>query len=324
MRRRRSKQDMKRFGNLFERIIDIDNIKLAHKNARKGKTHYTEVKMVDADVEKYCLQIKEQLGAKTFTTSEYERFIKHDKGKTREIYKLPYFPDRIVQHALMQIVEPIWRGTLIADTYQSIKGRGIHKCLPKVKYAVQADKVKYYMQLDVKKFYPSINNEIMKTIVRRKIKCKDTLWLVDDIIDSCDGIPIGNYVSQYLGNMYLSKLDHIMKENQRVKHYYRYCDDILILHDDKHYLHKLLLVVKKELSDVGLKLKDNYSINKITNKDGIDFLGYVTYPQKTLIRKTIKRNAIKKYSNKNYHSYDGWLLHCNGHNLQRTLRRINT
>lgn len=309
---------MKRYGNLFERIVDIDNIKLAHKNARKGKTHYDEVKMVDADIEKYCLEIQVQLKTKEYTTSEYTMFIKNDKGKDREIYKLPYFPDRIVQHALMQIVEPVWKGTLIADTYQSIKGRGIHKCLPKVKHAIRVDGVKYYMQLDVHKFYPSIDNSIMKQVIRRKIKCRDTLWLIDDIIDSCEGLPIGNYISQYLGNMYLSKLDHTMKESLSVEHYYRYCDDILILHNNKKELHNLLSIVREELSNIGLKLKDNYSINKTS--EGVDFLGYVIYPHKTLIRKTIKKRAHDTYSAKNYHSYDGWLLHCNGYNLQRKLR----
>lgn len=309
---------MKRYGNLFERIVDIDNIKLAHKNARKGKTHYDEVNMVDSDVESYCLEIQRLLVSKEYTTSDYIMFIKNDKGKDREIYKLPYFPDRIVQHALMQIVEPIWKGTLIADTYQSIKGRGIHRCLPKIKHAVRVDRMQYYMQLDVKKFYPSVDNEIMKEVVRRKIKCKDTLWLIDNIIDSCEGIPIGNYVSQYLGNMYLSKLDHKIKECLGIKYYYRYCDDILILHNDKKELHNLLFVVRKELANIGLKLKSNYSINKTS--EGVDFLGYVIYPHKTLIRKTIKKRAHDTYSTKNYHSYDGWLLHCNGHNLQRKLR----
>lgn len=117
----------------------MDNIRLAHKNARKGKTAYPEVKMVDADITKYCYEIQRLLTTKEFTTAEYEMFVKKDKGKLREIYKLPYFPDRIVQHAIMQVVEPIWRGTLIADTYQSIKGRGVHKVLPKVIRAVQVE-----------------------------------------------------------------------------------------------------------------------------------------------------------------------------------------
>ena len=304
---------MKRHGNLWHKIVDIENIKLAHKNARKGKTHYDEVQMVDADIEVYCLEIKRLLESKEYTTSEYTVFTKNDKGKDREIYKLPYFPDRIVQHALMQVVEPIWKGTLIADTYQSIKGRGIHKCLPKVKRAVQVDGMEYYLQMDVKKFYPSIDNEVLRSVVRHKIKCIDTLWLIDDIIYSSIGIPIGNYVSQYLGNLYLSRLDHLIKEVHGVRHYYRYCDDILVLSNSKEELHKLLLATKAELGRVNLRLKYNYQVSKTT--EGIDFLGYVVYTVKVLLRKSIKHRLVRFYSVKNSPSYNGWLTHCNGRNL---------
>ncbi len=127
---------MKRYGNLFEKIVDIDNIKLAHKNARKGKSGYKDVQVVNADIDRFCKNIQELLISKKFNTAEYVMFTKNDKGKIREIYKLPYYPDRIIQHAIMQVVEPIWKKTLITDTYQSIKGRGVHKVLPKIKKAV--------------------------------------------------------------------------------------------------------------------------------------------------------------------------------------------
>ena len=118
---------MKRYGNLFHKITDIENIKLAHKNASKGKGKYKEVKMVNSDIDYYCNQIKEMLDNKTFKNSPYTMMKKNDKGKIREIHKLPYYPDRIIHHAIMQVLEPIWKKTLIPNTYQSIKGRGIHK-----------------------------------------------------------------------------------------------------------------------------------------------------------------------------------------------------
>ena len=110
---------MKRIGNLYHLIYDIENIKLAHENARKGKAHYKEVKLVDSDVDYYCNLIHEMLVNKTFVNSPYEVFTKVDKGKEREIYKLPYFPDRIVHHAILQVLEPIWKKTFINNTYQS-------------------------------------------------------------------------------------------------------------------------------------------------------------------------------------------------------------
>ena len=129
---------MKRIGNLYHKIHDIENIKLAHKNARKGKTHYTEVKEVDNNIDYYCNLILVMLVNKTFKNSKYETFIKNDKGKDRTIYKLPYFPDRIIHHAILQVLEPIWKKTFIKNTHQSIKCRGVHNAKRDVLKAIQA------------------------------------------------------------------------------------------------------------------------------------------------------------------------------------------
>lgn len=310
---------MKRYGNLFNSICDIENIKLAHKNARKKKTHYKEVKQVDSDVDYYCNQIRQMLIDKTFVNSPYEIFTKKDKGKTREIYKLPYFPDRIIHHAIVQVVERIWKNTLITDTYQSIKGRGLHKAIKKIKYRLHtSDEPLYYLKLDIKKYYPSINNNKLKETIRNKIKCKDTLWLLDIIIDSTVGVPIGNYLSQYFGNLYVSKIDHEMKETYRLKDYYRYCDDIVAIHRNKSVLHKVKSTVRYRLQDLDLELKTSYCVRPID--EGLDFLGVVMYNKHTLIRKKIKLNYAlrlrEEYNLRVIASYNGWLLMCNSYNLR--------
>lgn len=221
----------------------MENLYLAHKNARKGKAHYTEVKMVDSNPDYYLRQIHEMLKNKTYKTSPYEIFTKIDKGKEREIYKLPYYPDRIVHWAIVQIIEPIWMKTFIYDTYSSLKGRGIHKGLLRLHKAMKdKENTQYCLKFDIKKFYPSINHRILKQIIRKKIKDKDLLWLLDSIIDSVEGetnVPIGNYLSQYFGNLYLTYFDHWLKEEKKVKYYFRYCDDCVILHHDKAFLHQL-------------------------------------------------------------------------------------
>ena len=306
---------MKRHGNLFEKITNIDNIKLAHKNASKGKSRYDEVIMVNRDIDWYCTEIQRLLASKEFTTSEYITFKRMDKGKERTMYKLPYFPDRIIQHAILQILEPIWKRSLIADTYQSIKGRGLHKCISKVKKAVRTNDIRYYTQLDVSKFYPSIDNEVLKRTIRRKVKCKGTLWLLDDIVDSTVGVPIGNYISQYFGNLYLSDIDHKLKEIYGASHYYRYCDDIVILDSSKEVLHPLVEVVRNELANIGLQLKPSYKVCKITERTGLDFLGYVVYSNRVLIRNRIKVGAKLATTDERICSYTGWLTHCDGYNL---------
>ena len=235
---------MKRYGNLYPKVYDMDNLILAHQNAKKGKGWYKEVQMVDADPEHYLKLLQEMLINKTYKTSDYQTFIKHDSGKDREIFKLPYFPDRICQWAIMQIIEPILLNNFTTDTYSAIPGRGIHLCLNKLNQALQHDvpASQYCLKLDGKKFYPSINHDILKKKYRRLFKDQDLLWLIDEIIDSTEGekgIPIGNYLSQYSGNFYFSEFDHWIKEVKRVKHYFRYMDDIVILGRSKEELHQL-------------------------------------------------------------------------------------
>jgi hypothetical protein len=173
--------------------------------------------------------------------------------------------------------------------------------------------------MDIEKFYPSIDQDIMKQIVRRKIKCKDTLWLLDDIIDSSDkGLPIGNYISQYLGNLYLSKLDHTMKEDLQVKYYYRYCDDIVVLSNDKGVLHVLCKYAEDVLKELQVRLKKDYRVHPV--EVGVDLLGYVISTAKVQVRSNIKRSILTRYSAKSAPSYDGVLCHCNGYGLKIRLK----
>ena len=146
---------MKKFGYLYEKIYDLDNIALAHKNARKHKTKYAEVRKIDSNPKKYFLAIQNMLKNKTYKNSEYKIITrKMDNGKIREIYKLPYFPDRIIHHAIMQVVNLFWFKSLIRDTYSSIKGRGIHDGVRRIKKALlDKDNTKYCLKMDVKKYY---------------------------------------------------------------------------------------------------------------------------------------------------------------------------
>jgi hypothetical protein len=281
--------------------------------------------MVDSNPEFYFQQIHEMLKNKTFENSKYEIFKRTFGKKERVICKLPYFPDRIIHHCIMQVLEPIWRKTLIRDTYSSIKGRGLHDGVRRMKKALKdKSNTTYCLKADVKKFYPSVSNEIMKAVIRKKIKCKDTLWLLDTIIDSIPGLPIGNYLSQYLGNLFLSSVDHIVKEVCKVKYYFRYCDDIIFLSESKQKLRKTLVVILQELKKLNLLLKENYQIFPVDSR-GIDFLGYRFFHQYALLRKSIVVNLKNKILNiKENHqsmsvteilnglmSYYGWLKHGN-------------
>jgi RNA-directed DNA polymerase len=293
---------MKRYGNLYSKIYNIENIRLAHHNARKGKKHYDEVKLVDANPDFYFEQIHRMLKDKTFRNSKYHVFKRKFGNKEREIFKLPYFPDRIIHHCIMQVLEPIWKKTLIRDTYSSIKGRGLHDGVRRVKQALKdVAGTQYCLKLDIKKFYPSVDHDVLKQIIRKKIKCIDTLWLLDEIIDSTSGVPIGNYLSQYFGNIYLSSLDHFVKEHYKAKHYFRYCDDIVILAQNKQRLRRTLMGIIWYCKEIKLTLKGNYQIFPVDNR-GIDFLGYRFFHDYVLLRKSI----VKRFKEKIFSINNSW------------------
>lgn len=245
--------------------------------------------MVDADPEAYLGRIQAMLRDKTFCNSTYKVFTKRGRRKDRVIHKLPYYPDRIVHHCIVQILEPIWMAGFISDTLACIKGRGIHKGAGKIKHALRNDPegTRYCLKLDVKKFYPSLDHDVLKGILSGKIKDPDVMWLLGHIIDSTEtGVPIGNYLSQYFGNVYLSGLDHWAKELLRQKYYVRYCDDIVILGPDKTGLHETRRAIETYMRQrLKLSLKGNWQIFPVAIR-GIDFLGYRFYPGYTLLRKT--------------------------------------
>ena len=327
---------MKRKGYLYEKIYALDNLKLAHKNARKGKGWYQEVQQIDKDEEAYLIQLQEMLINKTYKTSEYETFLKTDGIKEREIYKLPYFPDRICQWAILQVIEPFIIKALTDDTFSAIPGRGIHDAFYKVKRVVQSDipNCQYCLKLDVKKYYPSIDHNVLKMKFRRLFKDPDLLWLLDEIISSTPGetgIPIGNYLSQYAGNFYLSDFDHWIKEVMRVKYYFRYMDDIVIFGQTKEELHQLRRQIAAYLQvNLKLTIKENWQIFP-TYIRGVDFVGYRVFLNYVLLRKStckafkskmlkIKRKVMRGVEMNfsewcGIYSYKGWLLHCNSYRL---------
>ena len=215
--------------------------------------------MVNADEDKYLYEIQKMLINHTFKTSEYTIFKKKDTGKERTIFKLPYYPDRIVQWAIIQVIEPYLLKYFTLDTYSAIPGRGIHYGVKKIKKQMRyhKDDCRYCLKLDVRKFYPSIDRDVLKQQYRRMFKDPELLWLIDEIIDSppedTTGVPIGNYLSQYSGNLYLATFDHWIKEVKRVKFYHRYMDDIVVFGRSKEELRSLFADIKIYLSD-NLKL----------------------------------------------------------------------
>ncbi len=314
---------MKRIGNLYNEICSIQNLELADQKARKGKKDQYGIKLHDRNRESNIAWLHLSLINKTYKTSEYVTF-KVYEPKEREVFRLPYFPDRITHHAIMNVLEAVFVANFTADTYSCIKGRGIHAAARAVQNALQdKEGTVYCLKLDIKKFYPNIDHDVLKSLLSRKFKDKNLLWLLSEIIDSAPGLPIGNYLSQYFANFYLSYFDHWLKEQKAIRYYFRYADDLVILSPSKQHLHQLLSDIRIYLaSNLKLEIKGNYQVFPVAAR-GIDFVGYRFYHTHTLLRKSIKKNfarmLAKRKNAASIASYYGWAKHCNSKHLLKKL-----
>lgn len=325
---------MKRHGNLWEKIISKDNLELAYERSRKHKSSFLAVRRFAHNSEEKLEKIRQSLINKTFHTAKYNEK-KVFEPKERIIYVLPYSPDRIVQHALMNVLIPIFEKLFITDSYACIKGRGQHKGSKRCMEFVR--KNKYCLKCDIRKFYPSINQNILMSLLKRKIKCENTLWLLEDIVFSFNGgknVPIGNLTSQWFGNLYLTELDRFIKQELKIKCYLRYCDDFCLFGDDKKHLHYCKNEIEKFLTD---RLDLSFSKSDIfKTSQGVDFLGYRHFNNYILLRKSTSKRIIKrikklpeklKYGTIGIDCYRstiastyGWLKHANTYNLQKKLK----
>lgn len=359
--------------DLFNSICSMDNLYRAYQNAKSGKGWYKEVKQIEKRPFYYLAGLQYMLKNHLFKTSEYEIFILNEGKKKRDVYKLPFFPDRIAQWAILQVIEPFLVANMTADTYSAIPGKGIQPIVNDLRGYYKTKRVdgkkksvwvpsillsdeentRYCYKIDLHHYYQSINHEVLKQKFRKVFKDPELLWLLDEIADSINtateedlielslsgeievdpntGIPIGNYMSQYSGNFYLSSFDHWVKEELHVKHYYRYMDDVVIFASSKEELHEIHRKVTAYTRDyLRLNIKGNYQIFP-TKVRGVDFVGYRFFGEYTLLRKSTainfkrKMRACRKKMENNipptysewcsFNSYKGWLGNCDSYRL---------
>lgn len=361
--------------DLFNSICSMDNLYRAYQNAKSGKGWYKEVKQIEKRPFYYLAGLQYMLKNHLFKTSEYEIFILNEGKKKRDVYKLPFFPDRIAQWAILQVIEPFLVANMTTDTYSAIPGKGIQPIVNDLRGYYKTKRVdgkkksvwvpsillsdeentRYCYKIDLHHYYQSINHEVLKQKFRKVFKDPELLWLLDEIADSINtateedlielslsgeievdpntGIPIGNYMSQYSGNFYLSSFDHWVKEELHVKHYYRYMDDVVIFASSKEELHEIHRKVTAYTRDyLHLNIKGNYQIFP-TKVRGVDFVGYRFFGEYTLLRKSTainskrKMRACRKKMENNipptysewcsFNSYKGWLGNCDSYRLSK-------
>lgn len=296
---------MKRYNDIYEKIIDKQNIINAIFKASKRKKKRMSVRKVLDNIDYYAEEIQNMLINQTYKPSPsiVTRIYDGARKKERIIYKPKFYPGQIIHWAVMLQIENILKKRMYYYSCASIRGKGTEFGIKATEKAMLNKKMKYCLKMDVKKFYPSIDKEILKAKFRRVFKDKQLLWLLDVIIDGNgqgEGVPIGNYTSQWFANFFLTDLDNYIKENLKVKHYIRYMDDMVIFHSNKRELHKIKNCIEQFLFREHLSLKENWQISNI-NVEFVDFLGYRFYRDRITIRDTnflrIKRR-IKKISNK--------------------------
>ena len=291
---------MKTHNRLIERIASFDNLLLAARKARKGKRSNAATLRFDFELEKNLLRLERLLAGGQWHPGFYRDFWVFDP-KHRLISAAPY-PDRVVHHAVCNVVEPLFERSFIHDSYACRRGKGTHAAVDR--YTAFARKNRFVLKCDVAKYFPSIDHEILMEKMARRVRCRPTLDLIDRIVASRTdlghaayfagddlftpyqrpkGIPIGNLTSQFLANVYLDGFDHHVKETLRCRHYIRYVDDWVVFGDSKAWLGEIKDRMEEYLAGLRLRLHPKKTrVYRVS--EGVAFLGYRVFPDHRLLK----------------------------------------
>lgn len=302
---------MKRYGNLFDSIISFENLYHASLKARRGKRMKEGCATFEMNRESELWRLHDELVSGTWQPGAYREFTIYERTP-RKISAAPY-RDRIVHHALCNVIEPIFDRCFIHDSYACRTGKGTHAALERFTRFAQQNR--YVLKTDIRKYFPSIDHQQLKMKIRRKIKCPRTLDLTDLIIDSSNpqdqvnhhfpgdnlftpferrrGIPIGNLTSQFFANLYLDALDHFVTEELKPKGYIRYVDDITVFGDDKKRLWDMKAAMSVFLEADRLLLHPRKTIVQPVS-EGTDHVGYRVFPDRRLMRKDVCRRFVRR------------------------------
>ena len=313
---------------------------------RLGKENKLDVQEFGLDLEDSIFELHDDLKNNNYVHSPYQSFYLHDP-KLRHIFKAKV-RDRILHHAIVKVISPIFEKSFIFDSYSSRKNKGTHKAIERFRYFARRlsrnnSRTIWILKCDIKKFFDSVDHDIIIDQVKSKVKSAEAVELVRNIVSSIKtskkgGIPLGNLTSQLFSNIYLDNLDQLIKRQLRIKYYLRYNDDFMFLSPDKHFLENLIPVVGAFLKE---KLNLELHPQKVTIKNwgqGVDFLGYIIFPHHTILRTKTKQRMLRKIRknhrqlktdplyqksfNQSFQSYRGILKHCRGQSICRAVNQI--
>ncbi|TSC88093.1 MAG: RNA-directed DNA polymerase [Microgenomates group bacterium Gr01-1014_7] len=313
-------------------IISIENLFQAWSEFRKGKKKRKDVIIFERNLEDNLFDLQTALKNKVYQHGQYHDFFVHDP-KRRHIHKAPV-ADRIIHHLLYKYLYKLWDKTFIYDSYSCRVGKGTHKGVERLKKFTRKVSQNYTrpcwaLKLDIKKFFASVDHSILIELLKKKIKDKDILWLLQKVIQSFpQGIPLGNLTSQVFANIYMNELDQYIKQYIKFTYYIRYADDFVVLSESRETLEKMVDPVSQFIKNsLKLELHPHKIILRNLNW-GIDFLGYIVLPHYILPRTKTKKRIFSKLKgkigdenfNQSLQSYLGYLFHANSFKITEQLK----
>jgi retron-type reverse transcriptase len=294
---------MKRLGRIWPEVVSFNNLYSAYLKARRGKQSVSSVAEFTLNLEAELLRLHQALNDFTYRPGNYRLFTIYERKK-RQIAAAP-FRDRVVHHAMMNIIEPPIDRRFIFDSYACRKGKGVHAAVDR--YQQWSNRYPYVLKMDIEQYFPSIDHDVLKEKLRHYLKDRFILALLDTIIDTAPaatgrtdmvyfpgddlltpterntGLPIGNLTSQFSANLYLDSVDHFIKEQLHLRAYLRYVDDLVILGRDKALLHDIREIVREQLVENRLRLHPSKA-HIYHTAHGIDLFGYQVFPNKRQLR----------------------------------------
>ena len=333
---------------MFDHVISLENLFGAWREFKRGKTNKLDVQKFAFNLEDNVFKLHNELKQRIWKPDPYTSFYVRDP-KLRHIHKAT-IRDRVFNQALFRILYQIFDKEFIAGSYSCRKAKGTHRGVLKLnshirKISCNYTRPAFALKCDVRKFFDNIDHKTLYEIIKRKVTDLDVLRLIYMVLDSFEtspgkGLPLGNVTSQLFANVYLNELDQYVKHTLKIKYYVRYCDDFIILDTNPS-------ILIGYIQSVGMFLKNKLDLSLHPHKivmrkclQGMDFLGYVVLPQRTVLRTKTKRRILKKIRSmktqmdrnlitletfdQKMQSYLGILTHCSGYKMQLLLLSIST
>ena len=324
---------MKRVGYLYEKMEDKSLIKQVIMKGAKGKKKRWDVKEVMADVDGYTEKIYDLVVTKSYVPTKPRRKLIHDASscKERTISIVPYYPDGIMHQLVTEVIRPILMKNMYYWSCASIPGRGNAHAIRYMKRSMRNVRgTKYTAKLDIHHYYQNINIDILMGKLERKIKDRDMLKLIRDIVDSDteEGLSIGFYINQWLANFYLQDIDRMILNLDGVSYYVRQMDDLVLMGPNKRKMHRAVNAIKENLNNMGLSLNHSWQVFR-TDSRGVDFVGYRFFHNHVILRRRnllrLKRQALRiskgcivtPHVAAGMISRAGQLAHCNGTSIRQ-------